>query len=62
MEETIGKIPDADRGSGWTIRNRARGGKYEIVCFRCGITSHMEFECLEKDGRKLEGRKHIVEA
>ena len=29
--------------------------------FRCGMTGNMAFECLEKDGRKLEGRTHIVE-
>lgn len=42
-------------------RGRGRGGKYEIFCFKCGVAGHKAWECPYMDGKKPEGKTHIVE-
>ena len=60
-KETIGKGFDVDRGCGQIDRGRGRGGKFEIIFFICGMIGHKAWECPNKDGRKPEGKTHIVE-
>ena len=45
VEGTVGNKFDDDRGCAQTIRGRGRGGKFEIICFRCGIIGHKAWEC-----------------
>jgi hypothetical protein len=44
VDEPIGRRFDDDKGIWHSTRGRCRGGKFEVVHFKCGIQGHTEFE------------------
>ena len=54
VDQLYGRIVNVDKGRGSSIKGRGRGGKFEGICFKCGMQGHGAFECpkIMKDERR----------